>query len=276
VGRVDGKVALISGAARGQGRSHALRLAREGADIIALDICGQIKTVPYAMSTPADLQETVSQIEALGRRIVAITADVRDFDAVDEAVRDTVTELGRLDIVVANAGISSHGQADTLSAQAWKDMVDTNLTGAWHLTKAATPHLVKGGDGGSVVLISSALGMMAAPNMAHYTSAKHGLVGLMRTLALELAPHMIRVNSVHPTAVNTEMFHNPAFYGLFMPDTENPTRAQVAELFKTLNVLPIPWVEPEDISNAILFLVSDEARYITGVTLPVDAGSLLK
>src|ERR1700730_4124464 len=195
-GRVAGKVAFITGAARGQGRSHAIRLAQEGADIIAVDLAGQIGSVPYPMATPDDLAETVKEVEALDRRIVATQADVRDYAAVKAALDDGVAQLGRLDIVSANAGISSVGPAVELPEQTWQDMIDTNLTGVWHTAKAAIPHLIAGGRGGSIVLTSSAAGLMAYPNVAHYVSAKHGVVGLMKTLALELAPHMIRVNSV--------------------------------------------------------------------------------
>jgi (+)-trans-carveol dehydrogenase len=275
-GRVEGKVAFVTGAARGQGRSHAVRLAQEGADIIAVDLCQQVDSVPYPMSTPEDLAETVRQVEALDRRIVAAAADVRDFEALKTALDGGVAELGRLDIVSANAGIGSFGAADELPEQTWQDMIDTNLTGVWHAAKAAIPHLKAGGRGGSIILTSSTAGLMALENMAHYVAAKHGVVGLMRTLALELAPFMIRVNSVHPTSVNTDMIHNDATYQLFAPDLANPTREQVGERFQTLNALPIMWVEPVDISNAVLWLASDESRYVTGITLPVDAGSLIK
>ncbi|MEN3300188.1 mycofactocin-coupled SDR family oxidoreductase [Pseudonocardia sp.] len=274
-GRVEGKVAFVTGAARGQGRSHALRLAEEGADIIAVDIAGQIDSVPYKMSTPEDLAQTVKAVEALDRRIVATQADVRDYGALKGALDAGVAELGRLDIVCANAGIFSFTTGE-LDEQAWRDMIDVNLTGVWHTTKAAVPHLIEGGRGGSMILTSSTAGLKGFPNFAHYVSAKHGVVGLMRTLALELAPHLIRVNSVHPTSVNTDMIQNDATYRLFAPDLENPTGEQVAPRFGEMNALPINWVEPVDISNAVLFLASDEARYITGVTLPVDAGFMVK
>ncbi|HEY6500280.1 MAG TPA: mycofactocin-coupled SDR family oxidoreductase [Streptosporangiaceae bacterium] len=277
-GRVAGKVAFITGAARGQGRSHAIRLAEEGADIIAVDLAAQIDTVPYAMATPDDLAQTVKEVEALDRRIVATQADVRDYGAIESAVADGVAQLGRLDIVAANAGIFSFGKADVLEEKTWQDMIDVNLTGVWHAVKAAIPHLKAGGQGGSIVLTSSTAGLMPFENMAHYTAAKHGVVGLMRVLAVELAPDFIRANSVHPTTVNTDMIQNDATYELFAPDLpkEQRTKEVVGERFQTLNALPIKWVEPRDISNAVLFLSSDEARYITGVTLPVDAGSLIK
>ena len=276
MGRVEGKVAFITGAARGQGRSHALRLAQEGADIIAVDICSQMDTVHYPMATSADLQQTVKEVEALDRRIVAIEADVRDYAALKAAVDDGVAQLGRLDIVSANAGIAGFGRADELTEQEWGDMLDINLTGVWHTAKAAIPHLKAGGNGGSIILTSSTAGLMGIENSAHYVAAKHGVVGLMRTLALELAQDMIRVNTVHPTGVDTDMIQNSTIYELFAPDLDSPTREQIGERFQALNVLPIPWVEAVDISNAVLFLASDEARYITGVTLPIDAGSTAK
>src|SRR5580693_7615077 len=276
-GRVAGKVAFITGAARGQGRSHAIRLAQEGADIIAVDLAGQIGSVPYAMATPADLAETVKEVEALDRRIVATQADVRDFGALKTALDDGVAQLGHLDIVSANAGIFSFGTLEELSETAWRDMLDVNLTGVWHAAKAAIPHL-RAARGGSIILTSSGLGLEGMPNVGHYVSAKHGVVGLMRTLALELAPDLIRVNSVHPTSVNTDMVQNAATYALFAPDLDEKdrTKERLAERFQAINALPIPWVEPADISNAVLWLASDEARYVTGVTLPVDAGFVAK
>jgi SDR family mycofactocin-dependent oxidoreductase len=277
-GRLEGKVAFITGAARGQGRSHAIRLAQEGADIIAVDLVKQIATVPYAMSTPDDLNETIKEVESLDRRIIATEADVRDFGAVKAAVDEGVAQLGRLDIVSANAGIFSFGTLEELDEQSWQDMIDVNLTGVWHAAKAAIPHIKAGGRGGSIILTSSTAGLMAIPNIGHYTAAKHGVVGLMRTLALELAPDMIRVNSVHPTSVNTDMIQNAATYALFAPDLpENErTKEVLGSRFQELNALPIQWVEPVDISNAVLWLASDESRYVTGVTLPIDAGSLVK
>ena len=277
-GRVEGKVAFITGAARGQGRSHAVTLAREGADIIAVDITKQIDSVPYAIATPEDLAETVNQVEALGRRIVAAQADVRDYDTLKQALDEGVAELGRLDIVSANAGVFGFGAVQELAEETWRDMIDVNLTGEWHAVKAAIPHLRAGGRGGSIILTSSTMGLKAEPNIGHYNSAKHGVVGLMRTLALELAPDMIRVNALAPTTVNTDMIHNSATYELFAPDlpAAERTREVLAPRFQDLNALPIPWVEPADISNAVLFLASDEARYITGVALPVDAGQMIK
>ena len=275
-GRVEGKVAFITGAARGQGRSHAIRLAEEGADIIAVDLCDQVGSVPYPMATPEDLANTVKEVEALDRRIVAARADVRDYAGLKQALDDGVAQLGRLDIVCSNAGISSFGAAAELDETTWQDMIDINLTGMWHACKAAIPYLIAGGRGGSIVITSSDAGLKGFPNVAHYVSAKHGVVGLMRTLALELAPHLIRVNSLHPRTVNTDMVQNESFYRLIRPDLDNPAPQDMADATTAINALPIPWEEPVDISNAVLFLASDEARYITGVTLPVDAGAVIK
>jgi (+)-trans-carveol dehydrogenase len=272
--RLEEKVAFVTGAARGQGRSHAVRLAEEGADIVAVDIASQIDTVPFPMRTPDDLAETVEEVEALDRRIVATEADVRDYYALKAALDDGV---GRLDIVVANAGIVSIGTVEELPEQTWRDMIDVNLTGAWHTVKAAIPHLRAAGAG-SIVITSSGAGLKGQANTGHYVAAKHGVVGLMRTLANELAPDMVGVNTVNPGSVDTDMIQNQATYHLFMPDHDagQITRDEVAPAFQTLNALPVPWMEPIDISTAVLFLASDEARYITGVTLPVDAGVLVK
>ncbi len=276
-GRAAGKVAFITGAARGQGRSHAVRLAEEGADIIAIDILHDIEGA-LPLGTAEDLAETVKLVEAQDRRIIATQADVRDIDALKAAVDQGVAELGRLDIIVANAGIASEGgSVADMPRGTWQDTIDINLTGPWNTAKAGIPHLIAGGRGGSIVLTSSVGGMKAMPDMSHYVSAKHGVVGLMRSLAVELGKYNIRVNSVHPTNVNTPMFMNEGTYKLFRPDLENPGPDDVAELAAAfLHTLPVGWVEPVDISNAILFLSSDEARFITGVTLPVDAGALLK
>ncbi|HEX3515531.1 MAG TPA: mycofactocin-coupled SDR family oxidoreductase [Trebonia sp.] len=275
-GRVQGKVAFITGAARGQGRSHAIRLAQEGADIIAVDVCEDVATVPYGGATEADLAETVKEVEALDRRIVARKADVRDYASLKAALDDGVAQLGRLDIVSANAGIFSTAPTAELTEDEWGQMIDINLSGVWRTCKAAIPHLVEGGHGGSIIITSSGAGLKGFPNFAHYVSAKHGVVGLMRTLALELAPHSIRVNSIHPTNVNTDMIMNDTIYKLFVPGSEHPTKDEFREISQSMQALPVPWVEPVDISNALLFLASDEGRYITGVTFPVDAGITIK
>ncbi|MGY2127997.1 mycofactocin-coupled SDR family oxidoreductase [Blastococcus sp. SYSU DS0617] len=278
MGMLEGKVAFITGAARGQGRSHALRMAQEGADIIAVDLCAQIDTVPYPMATPEDLAETVRQVEALDRRIVATEADVRDSAALKAAVDEGVAQLGRLDIVAANAGIASYGPVEELSDEIWEDMLATNLTGVFKTVRAAIPHLKANEGGGSVILTSSTAGIMGIANAGHYVAAKHGVVGLMKVLALELAPNMIRVNSVHPTTVDTDMITNQGTYDLFRPDMTpgTATAEDAQEAFLSLNLLPIRWVEPVDISNAVVWLASDMARYVTGVQLPIDAGSVIK
>ena len=276
-GRVEGKVAFITGAARSQGRSHALRLAQEGADIIAVDIAGPVESIQmYPPATDEDLAETVRQVEALDRRIVATKADVRDTAALQAALDDGVAQLGRLDIVLANAGVFEIQPALELTDDAWREMIDINLTGVWNTCKVALPRLVEQGEGGAIVLTSSTAGLKGTPNTIHYTAAKHGVVGIMRTLANEFAQHSIRVNTVHPTSVDTVMIQNEKTWGLFQPDNPHPTRESAEPVFQSINALPVPWVEPVDISNAILFLVSDEARYITGVTLPVDAGYTVK
>ena len=275
-GRVAGKVAFITGAARGQGRSHAIRLAQEGADIIAVDIAGPVESVTaYRPATEEDLTETVKEVEALDRRIIAAKADVRDSQALRQALDEGVAQLGKLDIVVANAGIYQTHPALELDDAGWQETIDINLTGVWNTVKVSLPHLVAN-KGGSIILTSSVAGLKGLANSVHYNAAKHGVVGIMRTIGNEFAQHGIRVNSVHPTAVNTIMIQNKQVWGLFDPDNPNPTRESAEGVFKSINALDIPWVEPVDISNAILFLASDEARYITGVTLPVDAGAMIK
>ncbi|WP_059021568.1 mycofactocin-coupled SDR family oxidoreductase [Mycobacterium sp. M26] len=277
-GRVEGKVAFITGAARGQGRSHAVRLAQEGADIIAIDVCKRISSnEDIPAPTPDDLAETADLVKNLNRRIVTAEVDVRDYDAVKAAVDSGVEQLGKLDIIVANAGIGNGGQTlDHTSEADWTDMIDVNLSGVWKTVKAAVPHLISGGQGGSIILTSSVGGLKAYPHTGHYIAAKHGVVGLMRTFAVELGHHFIRVNSVHPTNVNTPLFMNEGTMKLFRPDLENPGPEDMAVVAQMMHVLPIGWVEPVDISNAVLFLASDESRYVTGLPMTVDAGSMLK
>jgi SDR family mycofactocin-dependent oxidoreductase len=274
--RLAGKVAFITGAARSQGRSHAIRLAQEGADIIAIDLAGPVESVTaYPGATEEDLAETVREVEALDRRIIATKADVRDSAALKAALDEGVAQLGKLDIVCANAGIYQIHPALELDDAGWQETIDINLTGVWNTVKVALPHLVAN-QGGSIILTSSTAGLKGLANSVHYNAAKHGVVGIMRTIGNEFGAQNIRVNSIHPTAVNTTMIQNPQVWGLFDPDNPNPTKESAEAAFKTINVLPVPWVEPVDISNAILFLASDEARYITGVTLPVDAGFMIK
>lgn len=224
-GRVEGKVAFITGAARGQGRSHAIRLAQEGADIIAVDVCEPIPSIAryYPGATEDDLAETVRQVKALDRRVVANKADVRDYDQLKAALEDGVAQLGHVDIVVANAGVFAFGdQAHEVTDSDWQDVIDINQTGVWHTAKAAVPHLIEQGTGGSIINISSTAGLKGTPNVAAYSASKHAVVGIMRTLAIELAPHRIRVNTIHPTGVATDMILNEATFKLFVPDVERP------------------------------------------------------
>jgi SDR family mycofactocin-dependent oxidoreductase len=275
-GRVEGKVAFVTGAARSQGRSHALRLAQEGADIIAVDLCDKVSTIDmYEPATQEDLDETVRLIEELDRRVVATKADVRDSAALAAAVADGVSQLGHLDIVCANAGVFEVVPALETTDQQWSDIIDVNLTGVWNTCKAALPHLLENGSG-SIVITSSTAGIKGFANTVHYTASKHGVVGIMRALSNEFAANSIRVNTVHPTAVDTTMIRNDKTYNLFLPEVAHPSREQAAAAFQATHALPVPWVEPIDISNAVLWLASDEARYVTGVMLPVDAGFTTK
>ncbi len=268
MGKLDGKVAFITGAARGQGRAHAIRLAQEGADIIAVDICQQMQAVGYAMATPDDLAQTVSEVEALGQRIVAHVVDVRDVDALQQAFDDGVATLGPVGIVVANAGIGPGGFAS--AQQQWDEVIGVNLTGVWNTGRVAIPSMIANGTGGSIVLTSSTGGMSGSPSnvpgMLGYTAAKHGVIGLMRSWANYLAPHYIRVNSVAPTTVRTPMANNGDVSLIIQ---------HVPELANSLtNAIPVEAVEAIDVANAVAWLACDEARYITGTVVPVDAGNL--
>jgi len=268
MGKLEGKVAFITGAARGQGRSHAIRLAEEGADIIAVDVCHDYPTVSYPLATEADLAETVKAVEALDRRIVAASADVRDFAALKTAVDDGVAQLGRLDIVCANAGICTVQSWDEVTSAVWQDTLDTNLTGVWNTMVAAAPHLIAAG-GGSIICTSSTAGIKGLPFLAPYVAAKHGVVGIARTMANELARHHIRVNTVHPTGVRT-----PMATGLSGLEPLLGKDANLGPIF--MNTLPVEMVDARDISNAVLFLASDESRYVTGLELTVDAGNTIR
>jgi SDR family mycofactocin-dependent oxidoreductase len=267
-GRVAGKVAFITGAGRGQGRSHAIRLAEEGADIIAVDICRDYDTVPYAMATEGDLAQTVKAVEALDRRIVATQADVRDAAVLRAAVDDGVAQLGRLDIVSANAGICTVQSWDEVTPAVWQDTLETNLTGVWNTMVVSVPHLIAAG-GGSIICTSSTAGIKGLPYLAPYVAAKHGVVGIARTMANELAIHKIRVNTVHPTGVDTPM--GTGLGGLESLIGRDPNLGPIY-----MNTLPVEVVDPRDISNAVLFLASDEARYVTGLEFTVDAGNTIR
>jgi len=279
-GRVEGKVAFITGAARGQGRSHAVRLAEEGADIIAVDILEQIESNPYPLSTPEDLAETVRLVEKTGRRIVALKADVRDRVGLGGALETGLAEFGHLDVVVANAGILPMAMGDPQRLD-FQDAVDVDLIGVMNAVAVALPRLPQYG---SIVVTGSNAGMMPnttdnpamGPGSAGYGWSKRVLIQYTEQLALQLAPEFIRVNCIHPTNVNTHLLHNDGLYSVFRPDLEKPTREDVLPGFTHFQAMPIPYVEPVDISNAVLFFASDESRYVTGQQLRVDAGSLLK
>lgn len=276
MGRVEGKVAFITGGARGQGRSHAIRLAEEGADIALVDACEDVGTAGYAMATPADLEETAGMVRALGRRAVTYQADVRDQTALDAAVAGTLDELGPIGILCANAGVASFAKSWELTDAQWNDVLDIDLTGVWRTTKAVVPSMLAAGNGGSIVLTSSAGGMQGIQNFAHYVAAKHGVIGLMKTLANEVAEHSIRVNAVVPGTVLTQMAMNEPAMRLFRPDLEHPQLEDVKEAMQSMHALPTPWLDPVDVSNAILWLSSDEARFVTGIVLPIDAGWINK
>jgi (+)-trans-carveol dehydrogenase len=274
--RLGGRVALVTGGARGQGRTHALALAAAGADVIVLDIASSVATVDYELGNDDGLQETARLVRNLGRRCHAGIADIRDLEQLRVAVDEGASRLGRLDIVVANAGIAgfSAGGTTAVPPETWQAMLDVNLTGTWNTVVAAVPHLRAAGKG-SITAICSISGVEAAAGIGHYVASKHGVVGLIKTLAIELGPDSIRANCVLPTEVNTPMLMNPRSMALYVPEKKEPTPTDLARVTRALHVLPVPWVEPEDVSNAVVFLASEDARYITGVALPVDAGALL-
>ena len=281
MGRVEGKVAFITGAGRGQGRSHAVRLAEEGADIIAVDICRDYATVDYPMATPDDLKETVRLVEESDRRIVAVQADVRDRAQLATAIEQGIAEFGKLDVVVAQAGIAPM-KGDLVTMQGWIDGVDTLLIGTINAVHAALPHLTAGASiiaTGSAAVAMTGNGVAqpgADPGGAAYQYAKRALSEFMYELARNLAPRSIRANVLHPTNVDTPMLQSAPMYKAFRPDLENPTREDAEPAFFFQQTMPIPFVEPVDISNAVLFLASDEARYVTGTQMRVDAGSYQK
>jgi len=277
MGRLDGKVALVTGAARGQGRSHAVRLAQEGADLVLVDVPSPVDWLSYPLGTSDELAATAKEIQALGRRALPYEADVRDGGALRSVVSDAVAALGRLDVVVANAGIGPTGHPFwEIPEQEWQDMIDVNLGGVWRTVSAAVPAMLAAAAGGSIIVTSSAAALRGASNVAAYAAAKVGAVALVQTMARELARHYIRVNAIAPSSVATPMIHNDATYRLFASGLEHPTQEDVIPAFRRLNLIPEPWLDVADISNAVAFLASDEARYITGVTLPVDLGGTLK
>jgi (+)-trans-carveol dehydrogenase len=271
MGKLDGRVALISGGARGQGRSHALTLAKEGADIIVFDICKQIGSVEIAMARKSDLEETADMIRQTGRHVVAMQGDVRDTASLNEVVGAGLKEFGKIDIVLANAGILSFGPTEALPDDVWDDMIAVNLTGVYKTVRAALPSMIARGQGGSIVLTSSTAALRPYANHIHYVAAKHGVTGIMRALAHEMAKYRIRVNCVAPAACHTDFIINPTVFQLFTGNG-NISEEEAIPAFKSLNLMDEPWIYPQDVSDAVVWLVSDEARFVTGITLPVDLG----
>ena len=276
MGKLDGKVVFISGAARGQGRSHAVRFAQEGADIIALDICAQIDTYDIPLATPEDLKETVRLVEATGRSIVAVEGDVRDLEVVEQTVAAGVDRFGRIDIAVANAGgVGRLRPGWEITADEFRDVVEVNLFGPWNVAKAVIGRMLAQGDGGAIVMTSSGVVNRPFANMVHYVAAKTGVIGLVRSLAYELAPHGICVNAVLPGMVNTPLVDNPVIRKLYVPDGDGPTDEEFRAVAGAMTPMPVPWLEPQDITEGILYLVSDSGRYVTGAELTLDAGTQL-
>lgn len=275
MGNLAGKVAFITGGARGQGRSHAVTLAENGADVVIVDIDHDIDTVFYPLATANDLEETVRLVEKTGQRILARTADVRDSAALEAVVAEAVAELGHIDIVSANAGIATTMlKTWEMSERDWQDVIDVNLTGVWRTMKAVIPPMIAAARGGSIVLTSSLAGLKGYSNIAGYVAAKHGVNGLMRTLANELGPYNIRVNTVCPGLIHTDMMMNQPTYDIFRPEIDKPTKQDATEVFRSMQVLPTDWLDPRDVSEVIAWLASDAARFITGTAIPVDAGQI--
>ena len=280
MGRVEGKVAFVTGAARGQGRAHAVRLAEEGADIIAVDLCHDLSTIVYPLSRPEDLEETARLVEKAGRTVVTAQGDVREASQLRAAIEEGIAALGKLDIVVAQAGVM--GAEGKPELQAWSDVINTNLVGSINAIQESLPHLR---EGASIIAVGSTSAMMdfakkdnpgRDPGGTAYVHSKRALSAYVHDLATELAPRGIRANVVHPTNVNTAMLQSESMYRVFRPDMEHPTREDAEPVFAVQQAMKIPYVEPEDISNAVLWLASDEARYVTGVQLRVDGGGYLK
>ncbi|WP_329407791.1 mycofactocin-coupled SDR family oxidoreductase [Nocardia vinacea] len=276
MGKLDNKVAVVSGAARGQGRSHAVNLAAEGASIIALDICADLEGNTYPLARREDLDETVRLVEKEGVRAHPVVVDVRERSAVWSAIAEGVETLGRLDVVVANAGICAMGKEQTI--QSWSDTIDTDLVGVFNLVQASLPHL---GEGASVIATGSLAAMLGSatnqgPGGSAYSLAKQVVAQYVNDLSVQLAKKMIRVNAVHPTNVNTDMLHNEGMYKVFRPDLKEPTREDAETAFPAMQAMPVPYIQPQDVSNLVVFLASDDSRYITGSQLRVDAGGFAK
>lgn len=267
------KVALVTGAARGQGRAEACRLARDGYDLLLVDLCADIPGIPYPLARPEDLAETARLVADAGRRVEARRADVRDAAALETAVAEGAAALGGLDAVVANAGVFAAAPVAETDPGTWQAILDTNLGGAWNTARAALPLLLEGG--GAMVFVASIAGLKGIENLGAYAAAKHGVIGLMRTLAIEMAPRGVRVNAVCPTNVGTDLLHNEAIYRLFVPNDPHRDDAALRTAFQMVNRMPVPWIEPEDVAEAVSWLLSDAARFVTGTALAVDAGALL-
>jgi SDR family mycofactocin-dependent oxidoreductase len=272
--RFAGKVVFITGAARGQGRSHALRFAQEGADVVVCDRTADrpITTVAYPLPEPHELEQTADLVRELGRRALACAIDVRDLDGLEAAAARAVAELGRIDVLLANAAICTFNPLASMPAEVWSETIEINLTGVFNTCRAVVPHIIERGEGGRVIATASMAGRAGWENIGHYAAAKWGVIGLVKSLALELAPHRITANVICPSSVNTPMMNNDASYRLFRPDLTDPTREDALPAFTSVNVIPVPYVEPDDISDGVLFLASDEAWGITGATLSIAAG----
>ena len=271
-GAVEGRVALVTGAARGQGRAHAVALAREGADVVVTDLCADIGTVPYPLGSRAELDETVRLVQAEGRRCFAVVADIRDTAAMDAVVTETISSFGGLDICVANAGVTGYARFQDLDDRTWEDMIDVDLTGTFRTIRAALPHMLERRYG-RIIATSSMAGRMGNPNLAHYVAAKWGVIGMIKSLAMEVADKGITANAIAPAAVDTPMLHNPAMYALFCPDLEDPTRDDVTPRYRRMNRMGVAWMDPTEISRAVVFLAADAAGSMTGQVMEVSLGS---
>lgn len=274
--RFENKVVFVTGAARGQGKNHAIRFAQEGANIIAVDACESIETVLYEGPNEDDLADTVAQVEATGSKIIARKVDVRDLPGLQAAVAEGVEAFGRLDVVLGNAGIVGYGKLAEMSELEWQTMIDVDLTGVWKTIRAAVPSMIEAGNGGSVILTTSTAGWKALNTLGHYVAAKHGVVGLARNLANEVAEHNIRVVALAPTNVNTIMLNNPGVFKMFRPDLEEPTLEEAMPGFKEHHLIKEPWLQLDDVTNSVLWLCSDEARYVTGTIFQLDMGLCAK
>ena len=276
MGVVEGRVAWVTGAARGQGRAHAIALAREGADVVVTDLCadvsGGIDTVPYDLGTSAELAETVELVERTGRRCLSFVADVRDTAALDAVVAETIASFGHLDICVANAGVTGYGRFHELDDRTWQDMIDVDLTGTFKTIRAVIPHMLERGYG-RVLAVSSMAGRMGNPNLAHYVAAKWGVIGMVKSLAMEVASKGITVNAIAPAAVDTPMLHNPAMYALFCPDMAAPSRDDVVPRYRSMNRMGVAWMDPEEISRNVVFVAADASSSMTGQVIEISLGS---